>query len=192
MGSSVKIVELNRKQYQDYELVFEYETDEHYAVCVNSTDGGFAVELKREKLPGTVKKRFVENLFQRYLARPSVYAVEEDGEPQAFMEVDREFWIKRLRITDLVVLPEYRRRGYGAMLIDKAKEIASKENFRAIFLDTHSCNVGAIDFYLSQGFTLGALDTTFYSNHDIDRKEVWIGMVYLLDNEAGRTWQYEY
>lgn len=26
----MKVIELKRKQYQDYELVFEYGTDEHY------------------------------------------------------------------------------------------------------------------------------------------------------------------
>ena len=186
------VVELNRKQYQDYELVFEYETDEHYAVRVDRNAGGFSIHLAREKLEAPVKKRFAETLFQPYLARPSVYAVEADGELVAFLEIDREFWIKRLRITDLMVLPGHRRRGYATMLVDKAKEIAEREKFRAIFLDTHSCNVGAIDFYLSQGFAPGAVDTTYYSNHDIDRREVWVGMVYLLDNETAKNWHYEY
>lgn len=139
-----------------------------------------------------MKKRFVEYLYQPYLARPSAFAVVVDGEPAAFLEIDREFWIKRLRITDLLVLPGHRRMGYATMLVDKAKELAGQENFRAIFLDTHSCNTGAIDFYLSQGFTLGAVDTTYYSNHDMDRGEVWIGMVYLLNNDAARNWRYEY
>jgi ribosomal protein S18 acetylase RimI-like enzyme len=186
----MEIVELKRNQYKDYELVFKYETSEQYAVSVCRTESGFAVELRKEKLPGPTTKSFSENLFQHYLARPSVYAVLLDGKPAAFIEIDREFWIKRLRITDLLVLPEHRRRGYGAALIQKAKEIAEAEGFRALFLDTHSCNVNAIDFYLSQGFTLGGLDTTYYSNHDIERGEVWIGLVYLLDNEAGRHWLY--
>lgn len=187
----MEIVELKRKEWKDYELVFEYETGEHYAVRINRTDGGFAIELKREKLPEKITKRFAENLFQHYLVNPRVFAVMENGKPAAFMEVDPEFWVKRLRITDLLVLPEYRRRGYGSALVGKAKEIAGREGFRAVFLDTHSCNVGAIDFYLKQGFTLGGLDTTYYSNFDIERGEVWIELVYLLDNEVGKTWRYE-
>jgi ribosomal protein S18 acetylase RimI-like enzyme len=113
-----------------------------------------------------------------------------DGKPVAFMEVDPEFWVKRLRITDLLVLPEHRRRGYGAALVQRAREIADREGFRAVSLDTHSCNVGAIDFYITQGFTFGGLDTTYYSNFDIERGEVWIELVYILDNEIGRTWHY--
>lgn len=186
----MEIVELKRSQYKDYELVFEYETSEQYAVSMTRTKSGFTLELKKEKLPGPTKKSFSENLFQHYLARPSVFAAMMDGKPAAFMEIDREYWIRRLRITDLLVKPGHRRQGLGAALIEKAKEIAEAENFRAIFLDTHSCNVNAIDFYLSQGFTLGGLDTTYYSNHDMERGEVWVGMVYLLNNEAGRTWCY--
>lgn len=186
----MSIVELSRKQYKDYELVFEYETDAHYAVSVSGGADGFAVGLKKEKLGATVVKRFKESLFQHYLVRPSVYAAEEGGAPVAFLEVDREFWNKRLKITDLLVLPEHRRKGYGAALVAKAKEIADREGFRAVFLDTHTCNVKAIEFYLSQGFVFGGLDTTYYSNSDIERGEVWIELVYLLDNEAGRTWHY--
>jgi ribosomal protein S18 acetylase RimI-like enzyme len=184
------IIELKRKQYQDYELDFEYDTEEHYAVCVNSTGGGFAIELRREKMGGTVHKRFSENLFQRYLVKPSAYAVMDGGKPVAILEIDREFWNKRLKITDLVVLPEHRRKGYGAALVAKAKQIAALEGWRAVFLDTHSCNVKAIDFYLSQGFALGGIDTTYYSNTDIDRREVWIELVHLLDNPAANAWHY--
>lgn len=186
----MEIVELKRSQYKDYELVFEYETSEQYVVSVDRTESGFAVEMRKEKLPGPTTKSFSENLFQHYLARPSVFGAMLDGKPAAFMEIDREYWIRRLRITDLLVKPGHRRQGLGAALIQKAKQIAEAEGFRAIFLDTHSCNVNAIDFYLSQGFTLGGLDTTYYSNHDVERGEVWIGLVYLLDNEAARNWRY--
>lgn len=187
----MEVVELKRKQYQDYELVFEYETDEHFAVSVMRTDNGFSLDIKREKLGKTVKKRFAENLFQSYLVKPGVYAVEEDGKPVAFLEVDREFWNNRLRITDLAVYPEYRRRGYGKALVDKAKEIARKEKFRAVFLDTHTCNTKAIDFYLSQGFEFCGIDTSYYSNTDIARKEVWIELAFLFDDPASMEWNYE-
>ena len=138
-----------------------------------------------------MKKRFAENLFQRYLVNPSVYAVEEDGRPVAFLEIDREFWNNRLRITDLAVLPEFRRKGYGKVLVEKAIEIAREESFRAVFLDTHTCNTKTIDFYLAQGFDFCGIDTSYYSNTDIDRKEVWIELAYLFDDPRSREWHYE-
>ncbi len=187
----VDIVELSRKEYQDYELVFEYDTAEHYAVEVRQEELSFTVALRRLPLPEPQHKRFVEYLFQRYLARPSAYAILKDGKPAAIIEIDREFWSKRMRIADLVVWPEYRRRGYGAALLGQALSIARAEGFRAVYLDTHSCNVDAIDFYLSQGFVLGGLDTTYYSNRDVERGEVYIEMAYIFDDERSMNWRYQ-
>lgn len=189
-GTVMDIVELNRKEYQDYELVFEYDTAEHYAVEVLREGRDFTVTLRRQPLSAPQHKRFVENLFQRYLARPAAFAILEGDVPVAIIEIDREFWLKRLRITDLVVQPAFRRRGYGAALLRHVLQVARTEGFRAVYLDTHSCNVGAIDFYLSQGFMLGGLDTTYYSNRDIERGEVYIEMVHAFDDEKSMSWKY--
>lgn len=172
-------------------MVFDYETDEHFAVHAECTLTGYTFSLQREKLPERLQKRFVEHLFQHYLADPEAYGVEEDGKLAAIIEWDREFWNNRLKITDLVVLPEYRRRGFGAVLVGTAKEVAKTEGFRAVCLDTHSCNTPAIDFYLAQGFQFTGLDTTYYSNTDIDRKEVMLQLVYPFTDEASMEWHYE-
>jgi ribosomal protein S18 acetylase RimI-like enzyme len=186
-----QVIQLTREKYKDYPLVFEYETNEHFAVRSVKTAEGYSFQLVRERLPEPIKKRFVEHLFQHYLVDPEAYGIEEDGKLAAIIEIDREFWDGRLKITDLVVLPEYRRKGYGAMLVDKAKESAKAEAFRAIYLDTHSCNVPAIDFYLAQGFHFCGLDTTYYSNTDIERKEVMLQLVYPFTDPASMEWHYE-
>ncbi len=186
-----EVIRLPRERYKDYPLIFEYENEEHYAVRATETPEGFAFQLVREKLPGPMRKRFVEHLFQHYLADPEANGIEEDGKLAAIIETDREFWNNRMKITDLVVLPEYRRRGYGRLLVEKAKELAKKEGFRALFLDTHSCNTPAIDFYLALGFRFTGLDTTYYSNTDIARKEVMLQMVYVFTDSASMGWHYE-
>ncbi len=56
--------------------------------------------------------------------------------------------------------------------MEAAKEQAVRENRRAVILETQSCNVNAIGFYLHEGFTLIGLDTCCYSNEDIRRREV--------------------
>jgi ribosomal protein S18 acetylase RimI-like enzyme len=188
----MQIVELFRKQYQDYELNFEYDTDEYYVVKSKRNGADFTLSLSRERFEKTVHKRFAERLFQRYLIKPSVFSVEDDGNPVAFIELDRELWNRRLRITDLLVTPEYRRKGCGAMLIAKAKELAQQEGFRSLWLDTHTCNTPAIDFYLSMGFKFCGIDLNFYSNRDIDRKEVWISFCYTLKNRLSDEWVYSY
>ena len=56
--------------------------------------------------------------------------------------------------------------------MELAKNQARSEGRRAVILETQSCNVGAIGFYLHEGFTLVELDTCCYSNCDIERREV--------------------
>ncbi len=76
--------------------------------------------------------------------------------------------------------PAFQRRGIGRALLAVAKAQAQRERRRAIILETQSCNVAAIDFYLHQGFSLIGLDTCCYTNTDIQRKEVRLEFGYFL------------
>jgi len=70
------------------------------------------------------------------------------------------------------VAEKYQKQGIGHGLIEMAKEQARRQHCRAIILETQSCNVNAIDFYLHEGFGLIGLDTCSYKNNDLQRKEV--------------------
>jgi ribosomal protein S18 acetylase RimI-like enzyme len=50
--------------------------------------------------------------------------------------------------------------------------IAKEKNARMLVLETQSCNVDAIRFYLAHGFQLIGFDTTAYSNQDIEKGEI--------------------
>jgi ribosomal protein S18 acetylase RimI-like enzyme len=95
-----------------------------------------------------------------------------NGELVAVIETAQELWSNRLRITELWVKEKYRKQRIGHALIEMAKQQAIKERFRAIILETQSCNVNAIDFYLHEGFSLIGMDTCCYKNNDLQRKEV--------------------
>lgn len=70
----------------------------------------------------------------------------------------------------------YQKRGIGRALMEVAKEQARLERRRAVILETQSCNVNAIGFYLHEGFTLIGMDTCCYANNDLSRKEVRMEM----------------
>ena len=53
---------------------------------------------------------------------------------------------------------------------------------RMLVLETQSCNMPAIGFYLSQGFAIGGLDLFHYSNEDLERHEVRIEMMRMLES----------
>lgn len=134
----------------------------------------------------TLDKEYVhdsyDTLFQDTWQNPSAFGVFVDRKsfPIAVLELDREFWNSRLRITQLLVLEEYRNKGLGKLLIEKAKEIAIEEDFRMLVLETQSCNVKAIDFYKKMGFKFCGGNIFFYSNDDIAENEVMLELAYLL------------
>ena len=75
----------------------------------------------------------------------------------------------------------------GKRLMDKAKEIAVKQNRRAMILETQSCNTNAIGFYLHQGFEIIGFDTCCYTNNDIGRREVRINLGFFFHREGRRN-----
>jgi len=98
----------------------------------------------------------------------------------ACIESCPEEWSNRLMVTELWVHEDLRRQGIAHRLMAIVKEQAILEHRRAIILETQSCNVGAISFYESEGFTPIGMDSCCYSNRDLERKEVRINMGYFF------------
>ena len=73
------------------------------------------------------------------------------------------------------------KQGFGKQLMNLAKETARKEGNRVLMLETQSCNVNAIGFYLHEGFTLIGFDACCYSNQDLERKEVRLELGWFPD-----------
>ncbi len=88
------------------------------------------------------------------------------------MELSLEKWNNRLRIWELLVREDFRRKGIGSKLVNRAVEAAREKRARMIVLETQSCNVSAIGFYLRHGFELIGFDSAAYSNQDIGKGEV--------------------
>ncbi len=178
-----EIRELDRQQYDYYELHYTYKSDNLYKACVSDSGDVVSFVYKREKLDVIYEHDSYDTLFQEYWQDPTAYGVFMDGgrEPVAFLEVAREYWNSRLVITQLLVNSDLRGNGIGTTLVEKAKEIASFEDFRMITLETQSCNIPAIDFYRKNGFVFSGTNIFFYSNDDISENEVMLEMAYLLD-----------
>ena len=101
-----------------------------------------------------------------------------DGYELVFSYTSRAYY--DLRITNLIVQDGFRRRGYGSLLMTKAREIARSQGRRALILETQSCNTAAISFYLSQGFSFMGFNACEYSNQDLEKHEVRLEMGLLL------------
>ncbi|MBR5527683.1 MAG: GNAT family N-acetyltransferase [Clostridia bacterium] len=176
-----EIIRLSEEEYEYHELHYIYTSNEHYTVKKQQDKQCFSCTFTREHLTAPYIHDSYDTLYSGDFPNCEAYGLIDKytGEIVAYLEICREEWNDRLRITNLLVKEQYRRYGLGSLLIKKAKSIAEQEDRRIIVLETQSCNVPAIDFYLSHGFVFAGTNLYFYSNVDIEEDEVMLELVYL-------------
>ncbi len=177
INQHMQITPLNPQQYKNFILNFKYTTTHYYDIEINPNEI-FSITLVKKPFNEEVQKGFTGKLYEDWLENPSAFSLIDDGQILGYLEVDRESWNNRLRITEILILDEFRGKGFGTILINKAKEIAKEEGFREVILETQSCNSKAIDFYIKNGFRVNGIDLSCYTNKDVEKREVRLEMVH--------------
>ena len=167
----MEIIELDRS-WKGHTLAFRYTTEWYYEVNLQDGPESTAIRLERKPFDKPILKTFEGQLFPEYSPDCRVFGVQVDARWVAFMEISQENWCNRLRVNELLVEEGYQGRGIGHLLMQKAMEIAKSNGNRALVLETQTCNDPAIRFYRSCGLTVVGLDTSHYSNEDMEKKEV--------------------
>ncbi len=193
MRSDIKIVALPKYKWKGTPIPLVTRSDSFYDIEIAPLDReGCTVKIVRKPSEQQIihtpeEYDFPDSLYQDHWEKAEAYGVVSDaGELLACVEVCPEEWSNRLMVTELWVCDELQGKGLGKRLMDKAKEIAIKQDRRAIILETQSCNTNAIGFYLHQGFELIGFDTCCYTNNDIGRKEVRINLGFFFHREGRR------
>lgn len=181
-----EIISLPKEKWQGTPIPMRYTATEYYDVTVEQTQAGFQVTLEKKSFAAPVthtpeEYAFPDRLYQEHWEKASAWGIVKDGALIACIETCPEEWSNRLMVTELWVHEDYRRQGIARALMRLAKEQALREKRRALILETQSCNVGAIAFYLQEGFTLIGFDSCCYQNHDLVRKEVRLDLGILYD-----------
>lgn len=169
---TVGIVELGRRDGPFPVLNYRYVADKHYAVRIENERDSWSIELSLRSLPKPIVKSSMGTLFADHVEEPKVFVANAHGRTVAWMELGLQKWNNRMRVWHLLVTEGYRSKGIGSQLIGRAKEIAKEMGARMLILETQSCNVSAISFYLKHGFELVGVDSAAYSNDDIEKGEV--------------------
>lgn len=184
-----KIIHLPKEQWKNVSIPMRYTTEQYYDLKIQKNNDCFHIELIKEKLKEPISHYpeeydFPDKLYQEHWEKAYAWGIVEEIEGKqelaACIETCPEEWSNRLMVTELWVHEKLRRKGIGHALMEIAKQQANLEHRRAIILETQSCNVPAISFYLKEGFELIGFDSCCYSNRDIDRKEVRLDMGYFL------------
>ena len=119
-----------------------------------------------------IEKRFEGGLFQHFVDVPRVFAAEFEDKQVGWIELGFQEWNNRMGIWELLVKEGFRRKGIGTVLVDYAVKLSKRRGARMLVVETQSCNVPAVSFYLKHGFELVGFDVAAYSNEDMKRKEV--------------------
>lgn len=81
-------------------------------------------------------------------------------------------WNRMAWLGDVLVAPEYRNRGIGAMLLRRMEERARERNCR-VLMDHPPANHPAVTYYLKHGFRICGYNDTFYA-FDGDRTALFL------------------
>ena len=182
-----KIIHLPKDKWKNVPIPMRYTTEEYYDVKIEKGNNKFHVDLVKTRFDEPVSHYpeeydFPDKLYQEHWEKAYAWGIVEENngkeELAACIETCPEDWSNRLIITELWVHEKLRRKGIGHALMELAKQQADLENRRAIILETHSCNVPAISFYLKEGFELIGFDSCCYTNSDIEKKEVRLDFGY--------------
>jgi len=167
-----KIIELHKNATPHPKLRYEYTTNQHYQVQISQTKKSWTAKLTLKPLPEPIRKEFQDEFFADHIEEPRAFAATINNEPVGWIELGYEKWNNRMRVWELLVKEEYRGKGIGTQLMKHAIGIAKQKAARMLILETQSCNIDAIRFYLAHGFRLIGFDTAAYSNQDIEKGEI--------------------
>lgn len=143
------------------------------------TDGQWGHSVVRFPEDSVSEMRFPDERYD-YAAMQgsSVFLGAYDGEKCVGLAILQDAWMKYMYLYDLKVSRDYRRRGAGAALMAKARDIALARGYRGLYTQAQDNNLNACLFYLSQGFFIGGLDTQVYKG---TRQEGKSDIIFYLD-----------
>ena len=182
----MQIVHLPKEQWKGRVVPIGYTSGAYYDVRLRSDAAGFRADFLLQQAEAPIvhtpeEYNYPDKLYADYWKNAYAWGVVEGDALLAAIETCPEEWSNRLRVTELWVHPKLQKQGLGHRLMALAKEQARRERRRAVILETQSCNVNAIGFYLHEGFTLIGFDACCYSNADPARREVRLEMGWLRE-----------
>jgi len=81
-------------------------------------------------------------------------------------------WNNTLNIEMIEIKNEFRKMGFGTIIMKEIESIAKNNEVRAITLETQTANGIAIEFYKKNGYNIEGIDISLYSNEDIKKEEI--------------------
>lgn len=181
-GYIKKLTSIEELKQGGFDFRSEYESTEVYRPYKVETDAEVVIGMKREKPLNPYKQKMIVNLdldlawYSEILEKGLSWAFMIGDSMAGFIILDKYEWNKSLEIVHIEVKPEFRNRGVGRQLLDKARCVGIDEKVRIIAVETQSTNAKAIDFYRKNGYAVDSIDVSLYTNNDVETGEVAVFM----------------
>lgn len=158
-----------------------YESGQCYRAAKTETEKMAVISLELARLKAPYVKRWAQGPSDAERRREIIekglsYGAFSGNGMIGALIMERRVWNNTLHIEDLEVMPEWRGRGVGRLLMAQADRVAGELGVRAISLETQNTNVPAIRFYRKNGYEIDCVDLSLYTNSDAVDGEVAIIM----------------
>lgn len=124
-----------------------------------------------------------ENYDYDVLSKEHIFVGAYDGEQCIGLAILKQEWFKYMYLYDLKVNSDYRGKGVGSMLLEKAKKIAVEQGYRGLYTQGQDNNLGACMFYLKNDFEIGGINTFVYNGTKQENKK---DILFYLDVEKSK------
>jgi ribosomal protein S18 acetylase RimI-like enzyme len=95
------------------------------------------------------------------------FLIADEPEIAGYLTMAARDWQQTGWVADLVVAPEYRRRGVATQLLQAGKAWALQAGLRRMIVETQTRNYPAISLLQRLGFTFCGYNDRYYTNQDI-------------------------
>ncbi|MCB2178877.1 GNAT family N-acetyltransferase [bacterium] len=169
-------------------LASGYTSQEKYLVGKSETNGLSAITLELQPLKAPFIKHWDHDpdlleFYQSVLEHGLSLGCYMDSRLVGIAIAEKRDWNRSLWVWEFHVDPGYRYQGLGSQMVTALANLAQKANCRVIVCETQNTNVPAIRFYRKNGFEIGGVDLSYYTNHDMTDFEVAIFMKLYLPSK---------
>ncbi len=127
-------------------------------------DGIFLVETETFSVPWS-KESIAHDLED---TERTLYLIMEDEEEQIIGYAGAWLVADEGQITNIAIRPQFRREGYGGVLVRSLLKEIWKRGMTEIFLEVRISNIAALTLYRRLGFTVKGIRKNYYSDPQED------------------------